>query len=103
MPKFEKQTPEVFLKKVRDIYGDKYDYTKTIYSDYETKVTITCPIHGDFTQKPSSLMRGYACPKCRREENSKQYYEWRTCPICGEQFYIRKKYEKITCSEKCYK
>ena len=40
MPKFEKQTPEVFLKKVRDIYGDKYDYTKTIYSDYETKVTV---------------------------------------------------------------
>ena len=103
MPKFQKQTPEIFLEKIKKIHGDKYDYSKTTYVDYETKVTITCPIHGDFTQKPSSLVRGYGCPKCKREENSKQYYEWRTCPICGEQFYIRKKYEKITCSEKCYK
>ena len=103
MSKFQKQTPEIFLEKIKKIHGDKYDYSKTTYVDYETKVTLTCPIHGDFTQKPSSLVRGYGCPKCKREENSKQHYEWRTCPICGEQFYIRKKYEKITCSEKCYK
>lgn len=94
---------DIFINKVRSVHGDKYDYSKTTYVNYETKVILTCPIHGDFTQKPSSLLKGYGCPKCKREENSKQYYEWRTCPICGKQFYIRKKYEKITCSEECYK
>ena len=29
-------------------------------------------------------------------------WEWRICPICGKNFYARKKYKKITCSEICY-
>lgn len=103
MAKFQKQSREEFLNKLKTIYGDKYDFSKTEYIDYNTKVTITCFKHGDFTQYPSQLMRGYACPKCRREENSEKYYETRTCPICKKQFRVRKKYEKITCSEECYK
>ena len=30
------------------------------------------------------------------------FWELRVCPICGKNFYARKKYEKITCSEECY-
>jgi very-short-patch-repair endonuclease len=29
-------------------------------------------------------------------------WKLRVCPICGKEFYARKKYEKITCSEECY-
>lgn len=93
----------IFIEKIRQIHGDRYNYSKVEYVDYKTKVTITCPAHGDFMQTPSLLMKGYGCPKCKREENSKKYYEWRICPICKKQFYVRKKYEKITCSEECYK
>ena len=40
------------------------------------------------------------------DENSKideRYWEKRICPICNTFFFARKKYKKITCSEKCYK
>lgn len=103
MAKFQKQTSEEFLKKLIILYGDKYDFSGINYIDYNTKVTAICPKHGEFTQSPSQLMKGYACSKCRREENSEKYYEERICPICKKHFRIRKKYEKITCSEDCYK
>lgn len=103
MGKFQKQNPEEFLNKLKNIYGEKYDFSKTVYIDYNTKVTVICPEHGEFTQSPAQLMKGYACPKCRREKGAEKYYENRLCPICKKQFRVRKKYEKITCSENCYK
>lgn len=32
-----------------------------------------------------------------------EFWEERECPICGRHFYARKKYNKITCSDECYK
>lgn len=37
---------ENFLKKVNDIYGDKYDFTKSIYSGYYSPLEIICKKHG---------------------------------------------------------
>ena len=40
-----------------------------------------------------------------REPRGKKEDKWETriCPICGNEFTVRKKYEKITCSEECRK
>lgn len=43
-----------FIAKAKDFHGDKYDYTKTIYNGANEKVIITCKIHGDFSQLPTS-------------------------------------------------
>jgi len=43
-----------------------YSYGKTEYKDSLTKVTITCPEHGDFTQTPSSHLAGQGCAKCAK-------------------------------------
>jgi hypothetical protein len=43
-----------FITKSKDFHGDKYDYTKTIYNGVKEKVIITCKIHGDFYQLPTS-------------------------------------------------
>lgn len=93
----------IFVKKLRDTFGEEYDYSKVEYIDYYTKVCLVCPEHGEFWQSPSMLMKGYGCSKCKRNKTKEQYWEWRKCPICGGEFYVRKKYEKITCSEECYK
>lgn len=55
---------EEFVKKARNIHGDKYDYSKVRYVKKGEKVVITCPIHGDFLQTPNDHLRGYGCPKC---------------------------------------
>lgn len=59
---------ENFIKKSRNVHGDKYDYNKVCYIDSRTKVCIICPEHGEFWQEPSSHIRGYGCPKCANKE-----------------------------------
>lgn len=53
-----------FIEKIKEIHGDKYDYSKTNYINSGLKVTITCKEHGDFTQLPYSHLNGNGCPKC---------------------------------------
>ncbi len=43
---------------------NNYDYSKVIYVNDNTKIIITCPIHGDFEQTPSNHKKGQKCPKC---------------------------------------
>ena len=64
----EKQTStiEEFIKKAKELHGDKYDYSKVKYENAITKVCIICtePEHGEFWQTPSSHLSGSGCPKC---------------------------------------
>ena len=46
----KKRTTEEFIELARQVHGDKYDYSKTVYVNKRSKVIITCPIHGDFEQ-----------------------------------------------------
>ena len=55
---------EFFLKKAKEIHGDKYDYSKVEYVNTNTKVCIICPEHGEFWQIPYSHLKGNGCPKC---------------------------------------
>ena len=45
-----KLTTEGFIQKAKEVHGDKYDYSKSMYKTKKEKVTITCPIHGNFEQ-----------------------------------------------------
>lgn len=63
----KKQTKEEFIAKAKEVHGDKYDYSKVEYINNVTPVIITCPIHGDFEQKPKNHKRGDGCYKCGRE------------------------------------
>ena len=60
-----------FIKKAKEIHGDKYDYTKIEYKDYYTPVTIICPVHGEFKQKPYLHVFGQGCKKCGDERKNK--------------------------------
>ena len=55
---------EDFIKKSREVHGDKYDYTKIKYVNSATKVCIICPEHGEFCQQPNNHLSGKGCPKC---------------------------------------
>lgn len=56
---------ERFVNKSRIIHGDNYDYSKVKFVNSKTKVIITCPEHGDFSQIPNSHMSGRGCPLCK--------------------------------------
>ena len=57
-------TKEDFVAKARIVHGDYYTYDKVVYVNSRTQVKITCPIHGDFEQAPSSHLFGQGCPLC---------------------------------------
>ena len=48
----------------RKTHGDRYDYSRVVYTNNRTKVEIGCEEHGFFLQKPQCHKRGQGCPKC---------------------------------------
>lgn len=54
-----------FINESKKIHGDKYDYSKSIYKSANTKIIVTCPLHGDFETTPKRhIRRAQGCPIC---------------------------------------
>lgn len=66
-----KSNTEEFVKKAKEIHGDRYDYSNVNYTNSHTVVQIICPEHGEFLQQPTNHLRGCGCPYCNTNVNSK--------------------------------
>lgn len=55
---------DVFIKKAREVHGDKYDYSSVKYMGSRTKVKIICYEHGEFKQEPRIHISGHGCTSC---------------------------------------
>ena len=53
-----------FIKRAREVHGDRYDYSKASYVAAKNNVTIICPEHGEFEQWPSNHYIGHGCREC---------------------------------------
>lgn len=64
-----KYTTEEFIIRAKKIHGDKYNYSLVKYVNGNTKVKITCPIHGVFEQLPRSHINvKCGCPFCKSSQ-----------------------------------
>lgn len=61
-------TTESFIAEAKEIYGDRYDYSKVDYKNRDHRVTVVCPIHGDFLVYAREHLDGKGCPKCEKGE-----------------------------------
>lgn len=59
-----KLTTEQWIEKAKVVHGDKYNYSKVMYVGSKIKVTILCPVHGEFEQIPNSHLQGCGCILC---------------------------------------
>ena len=66
----KRKTTEEFITQAIIVHGNKYDYSKTIYTTGEEKLCIICPVHGDFYQSPRNHLNGFGCRKCAAEKHS---------------------------------
>lgn len=57
-------TTPIFVENAIKKHGIEYGYSKVDYINSRTFVIITCHIHGDFNQTPSSHLSGSGCPMC---------------------------------------
>jgi hypothetical protein len=60
-----KYTNIEFIIKSNKTHNNFYNYSKCNYINSKTKITVTCPIHGDYLQAPSHHLVGNGCPKCK--------------------------------------
>lgn len=61
-------TTESFIVEAKEIYGDRYDYSKVEYKNREHRITIICPIHGEFKAYAREHLDGKGCPKCEKAD-----------------------------------
>jgi len=55
------------MHKIKQVHGDKYDYSKFNYIKSTEKVIIICDKHGEFIKTPSEHIAGEGCPYCSNE------------------------------------
>lgn len=66
-------TIDEFIKNARRIHGDKYDYSDSVYVNSQVKLTICCPIHGDFKQTPDMhINQKQGCHHCGKVSSSQK-------------------------------
>jgi len=67
----KKKTTDDFISKAISKHGDKYDYSLSVYTGWDKKIKIICPIHGIFEQSINSHLQGRECKKCGIEKLKK--------------------------------
>lgn len=81
------RSTEEFLEEAVKVHGDTYDYSNTEYVRLADKVTITCPVHGEFEQVAGSHLLGHGCRKCNASNNSTwSYSKWEEAGLISKHF-----------------
>jgi hypothetical protein len=58
---------EKFIATAKEVHGDKYDYSRVVYTTARTPVEIFCNTHQTvFWQTPDNHTRGMNCPSCAK-------------------------------------
>jgi len=60
------KTRKEVIKDFMLMHFDTYDYSKVVYKNARTKVTIVCKTHGPFEQRSYDHKSGKGCPECGR-------------------------------------
>ena len=60
----KRKTLKQFIKEAEQLHRNKYNYSKVVYKNAHTKISIICSIHGEFFQTPDKHLSGAICPVC---------------------------------------
>jgi len=69
-------TTKEFIKKAKEVHNNKYNYSRVVYKNSESKVTIICPIHGEFQQMSNNHLGGSKCPRCSESKGESKISDW---------------------------
>lgn len=60
---------KLFINKAKELFGDKFNYSKVKYINGQTHVCLICPEHGDFKVTPNNhLSKKSGCPTCNESK-----------------------------------
>jgi hypothetical protein len=70
-------TTEEFIIKCIETHGDKYDYSKTIYTGRHKDCIVICKMHGEFNVRSNNhLTNGSRCPNCHISKGEEKIQNW---------------------------
>lgn len=58
------KTKSFWLKKFKDVHGDKFNYSKSFFKGTKDKIVIICDKNHEFEQSPSKHANGQGCSYC---------------------------------------
>ena len=62
-------TNEEVVERLRELYGDNYDYTQVDYKTKKTLITLRCKKHDVvFSRTFQNLLKGWGCTACNKEQ-----------------------------------
>lgn len=70
LQRYSEYTTEYFIERAKQTHKDKYSYDFAEYVNTETKVKITCDVHGVFEQRPLCHVRGKGCAQCTYDKTT---------------------------------
>lgn len=65
------KTTADFIIRATQIHGNKYNYSKSVYTGHKKCVCIICQKHGEFLQSPNCHLQGAGCTRCAIERRLK--------------------------------
>lgn len=60
-----------FIRRSKEVWGDRFDLSKVEYKNNHHKVCIICREHGPFNITPHSFLVGCSCPKCKSDKSKR--------------------------------
>ena len=80
-------TTKEFIKRAKEVHGDKYDYSNAEYKGANIKLKIICPAHGIFEQTPSKhLNRKHGCPICSGQYMDTNLFVQKARKVHGDKY-----------------
>jgi hypothetical protein len=96
----KKLNKEQFIEKANKKHNYKYDYSITEYINSKSKVSIICPVHGEFRQSVNNHLTGYGCSKCANNLKSSNIEFVEKCKKIHDSKYSYDKLDYINSKQK---
>lgn len=65
-----------FINKANIVHCNKYDYSKSIYVNARSPISIICPFHGEFWQIAGTHLSAHGCPFCNSSKGESKIREY---------------------------
>lgn len=66
-----KWNTELFIQRGKELYGDKYDYSITVFKGLKEYIKIICPIHGEIELIARNHFKNEGCRLCSNKKSGK--------------------------------
>lgn len=81
-----KYSTQEFVKKAKQVNGNRYDYSLVEYKNNKTKIKIICPEHGIFEQIPMHHLKEIGCFKCSHNFNTADDFIKKAKDVHGDKY-----------------